>query len=107
MILGMSTFAFTVVHTIISLIGIFSGAVIVYDMLSAKRLEGWTATFLASTALTSVTGFFFPITKIGPPHIVGAISLVVLAVAIPGLYVYRLAGHGVGSTLPALCSLSI
>jgi len=92
MILGMSTFTFTVVHTIISLIGIFSGAVVVYGMLSAKRLEGWTALFLITTVLTSVTGFFFPITKIGPPHIVGAISLVVLAVAIPALYMYRLTG---------------
>ena len=92
MILGMSTFAFTVVHVIISLIGIWTGVVVVRGMLGAKRLEGWTALFLVTTVLTSVTGFFFPITKIGPPHVVGAISLVVLAIAIPALYFFQLAG---------------
>jgi hypothetical protein len=92
MILGMSTHTFTVVHVIISLIGIVAGLVVLYGMFGAKRLEGWTALFLITTVLTSVTGFLFPITKIGPPHIVGAISLVVLAITIPALYFYHLAG---------------
>ncbi len=61
-------------------------------MFSSKRLEGWTAVFLFTTVLTSVTGFFFPVDRILPSHIVGVLSLVVLAVTLAGLYIYRLAG---------------
>jgi hypothetical protein len=92
MILGLSTSAFTTVHVIISLIGIFSGIVVLIGWLGGKRSAGWTALFLASTVLTSVTGLLFHSTSIGPPHVVGVISLVVLAAAILALYVFRLAG---------------
>ena len=92
MILGISTSTFTLVHVILSLIGIVSGIIVLLGMLSAKRLDGWTALFIATTVLTSVTGFFFPSDHLLPSHIVGIISLVVLAVAILALYVYRLAG---------------
>ncbi len=92
MILGMSTYAFTLLHVVISLIGIVTGIIVLFGMLGAKKLDGLTAIFLATTVLTSVTGFLFPIARIGPPHIVGAISLVVLAIAILALYVYRLEG---------------
>ena len=92
MILGMSTSTFTLVHVVLSLIGIFSGAFVLFGMFSSKRLDAWTALFLATTVLTSVTGFFFPRDQILPSHIVGIVSLVVLAVAILALYVYRLAG---------------
>ena len=92
MILGMSTSTFTVMHVVLSLIGIFSGIIVLVGMLSANRLTGWTALFLATTVLTSVTGFFFHSAHFGPPHVVGVISLVVLAIAILARYVYRLAG---------------
>jgi hypothetical protein len=92
MILGMSTYAFTLLHVIISLIGIVTGSIVLFGMLAGKRLDVWTAIFLATTVLTSVTGFLFPIARIGPPHIVGVISLVALAIAILALYVYRLEG---------------
>jgi hypothetical protein len=92
MILGMSLSTFTLFHVILSLIGIFAGAVVVVGMLGSKPLNGWTAIFLATTVLTSVTGFFFPADKILPSHIVGILSLVVLALAILGFYVYRFAG---------------
>jgi hypothetical protein len=88
----MSTSTFTVMHVVLSLIGIFSGMVVLFGMLSANRLTGWTALFVASTVSTSVTGFFFHSEHFGPPHVVGVVSLVVLAVAILGLYVYRLVG---------------
>jgi hypothetical protein len=91
MILGMSLSTFTLFHVILSLIGIFAGAVVV-GMFGSKPLNGWVAIFLATTVLTSVTGFFFPSDKILPSHIVGILSLVVLALAILGFYVYRLAG---------------
>jgi hypothetical protein len=92
MILGMSTSTFTLVHVVLSLVGIFAGLVVVFGMLASKRLDGWTALFLATTVLTSVTGFFFPFDKILPSHIVGIISLVVLASAILALYALHLAG---------------
>jgi hypothetical protein len=92
MILGMSTSTFTLVHVILSLVGIFAGLVVVFGMLGSKKADGWTALFLATSVLTSVTGFFFPFDKILPSHIVGVISLVVLAIAILALYVLHLAG---------------
>jgi hypothetical protein len=91
MILGLSTSSFTMLHVVISLIGIGSGLIVVFGMLKSRVLEGWTALFLGTTVLTSVTGFFFHAAKIGPPHIVGVISLVVLAATITALYAYRLA----------------
>jgi len=92
MILGMSISTFTTVHVIISLIGIASGAVVLFGMLSERRFNGLTELFLATTILTSVTGFFFPRDHILPSHIVGIISLVLLAAAVVALNVYRLAG---------------
>ncbi len=91
MILGMSTSTFTLVHVVLSLIGIAAGFVVLFGLLSARRFDGWTALFLATTVLTSVTGFFFPRDQLLPSHIVGIVSLVVLAVAIVALYVYHLA----------------
>jgi len=92
MILGMSIPTFTFVHTALSLVGIFTGLIVLFGMFGSKRLEGWTAVFLLTTVLTSVTGFFFPVDKILPSHIVGVLSLVVLAVTLAALYIYRLAG---------------
>ncbi len=92
MILGMSIATFTIVHTAISLIGIVSGLIVVYGMLGGKRLNKWTALFLLTTVLTSVTGFLFPFDHLLPSHKVGIISLVVLAVALLARYSFRLAG---------------
>jgi hypothetical protein len=92
MILGMSTSTFTLGHVVLSLIGIFAGIVVLFGMLGSKRLDAWTGLFLATTVLTSVTGFFFHAEKFGPPHVVGLISLVVLAVAIAALYIYKVKG---------------
>lgn len=92
MILGMSVSTFTFVHTALSLVGIVAGLVVMFGMLKAKRLVGWTALFLITTILTSVTGFFFPSSQILPSHVVGVLSLIVLAFALAGLYVYRLSG---------------
>jgi hypothetical protein len=91
MILGMSVATFTLVHVILSLVGILAGLVAVYGMLRHRRFDGWTALFLATTVLTSVTGYFFPRDHILPSHIVGAISLVLLVAAILGFYVFHFA----------------
>ena len=79
-------------HVIVSLIGIVSGIVVLVGMLSAQRMAGLTAVFLATTVLTSVTGFFLPAEHLLPSHVVGIISLVVLAIALVALYLRRLAG---------------
>jgi hypothetical protein len=92
MVLGMSLSTFTLVHVVISLIGIGSGFVVLFGMLTGKRLDGWTGLFLLTTALTSVTGFFFPFTHLLPSHKVGIISMVVLAVAVLARYALHLAG---------------
>lgn len=92
MTLGLSLSAFTLLHVIISLAGIGSGFIVLYGLLNSKRLDGWTAIFLATTVLTSVTGFMFPFEKLLPSHIVGALSLLVLAIAIFARYGRNLAG---------------
>ena len=86
----MSTF--TIVHVVISLVGIFSGLVVLFGMIAAQAHRTWTAIFLATTVATSVTGFFFPFHHFTPAHGVGIISLVVLAVAIVARYGRHLAG---------------
>jgi hypothetical protein len=90
MILGMTTLTF--VHVVLSLIGIFSGFIVMFGLLAAKRLDGWTAIFLVTTAATSVTGFLFPFHKFLPSHAIGIVSLVVLAVAILARYSLHLVG---------------
>ncbi|HEX9490079.1 MAG TPA: hypothetical protein VF930_07325, partial [Stellaceae bacterium] len=75
MILGLSTSTFTLVHVILSLVGILSGLLVLIGMFGARRRPGWTALFFATTILTSVSGFFFPSASFGPPHVVGIISL--------------------------------
>jgi len=94
MILGMSLSTFTFVHVLLSLAGIGSGFIVVYGLLTGKRLEGWTEIFLATTVLTSLTGFLFPVEHLLPSHVVGIISLVVLAVAIVARYGFHLSGAG-------------
>jgi hypothetical protein len=93
MTLGMSLSTFTMVHVVISLIGILSGLIVLYAMLTSRDLMFWTALFLGTTVLTSVTGFMFPFHQLLPSHIVGAISIVALAVAVYALYARHLAGH--------------
>jgi hypothetical protein len=92
MIFGMTTATYTFLHVLISLVGIGSGLVVMFGFLTGKRLDGWTALFLATTVATSVTGFGFPSDHLLPSHKVGIISLVILAVAIPARYVFHLAG---------------
>jgi uncharacterized membrane protein SirB2 len=92
MILGMTLSTFTLVHVLISLAGIGSGFIVVYGLLTGKRFDAWTAIFLVTTVLTSATGFLFPVEHLLPSHLVGIISLVVLAVAILARYFLRLAG---------------
>jgi hypothetical protein len=89
-IFGTTTLSF--VHVVISLVGIATGLVAMAGALKSRRLDGWTAVFLATTVATSATGYLFPFERLLPSHIVGGISLVVLAVAVFARYSRRLEG---------------
>src|ERR1700686_5827189 len=103
MILGMSTQTFTLLHVVISLIGICSGFIAIIGMLGSRRPGGWTALFLITTILTSVTGFPIPPFGFDPPRAVGVISLIALAAALFALYRERLAG--VWRWIYAICAV--
>ncbi len=95
MILGMSLSTFVTVHVIISLIGIVAGIVVMFGLLTSKSMPGLTATFLLFTILTSATGFLIPpllSEKLLPSHIVGILSLVLLAIACVAVYGMKLSG---------------
>jgi hypothetical protein len=103
---GIPTGLFVQIHVAISLIGIVSGFVVLYGLLTGQRLGGWTALFLATTVLTSVTGFPLPPFGFDPPRAIGVTSLVLLALAIAALYVFHLVGAWrwiyIGSAVVAL-----
>jgi hypothetical protein len=92
MVFGMSLATYTLIHVIISLIGIGSGLIVLFGMFKAKSLPALTALFLWTTVLTSVTGFGFPVEHLLPSHIVAIISLLVLAICFPARYYTHMAG---------------
>ncbi len=92
MVLGIALSTYTTMHVIISLIGIGSGLTVLFGLLSGRLLHFWNGLFLITTILTSVTGFFFPFTKITPGIILGVLSLITLAIALLALYAFHLNG---------------
>jgi hypothetical protein len=91
MILGMTLYTF--IHVIISLIGIATGLIVVIGMLFSKRLDALTAIFLTTTLATNITGFFFPFHGFKPSYGVGALSTILLIVAIVARYRHALQGR--------------
>ena len=79
------------IHVLLSLVGILSGFAVLYGLLVGRSFSGWTALFLATTILTSITGFLLPPFGFDPPRAVGLISLALLAVAVVAFYAFRLA----------------
>ena len=94
---------YTLVHVVLSLFGIFSGLVVAGSFVAGTRLPRWIDCFLVTTLLTSLTGFGFPFVTILPSHIVGGLSLIVLAGAIAAAYWKRLESRW----LPAFVVLSM
>ena len=92
MMLGLSLPTFTILHVIISLIGIVSGFVVLSGLFSSNRMPGMTGLFLLTTILTNATGFLFPFEKLLPSHIIALLSLVLLAIACIALYGMKLSG---------------
>jgi hypothetical protein len=83
--------AFTWFHTVISLVMLIAGFAMMLGMFHSEGRRGWTALFLLTGVLTSATGFGFPFDKLLPSHIVGIISLVLLAIALLARYAFHLA----------------
>jgi hypothetical protein len=83
---------FTLIHVLISLVGIFAGFVVLLGFIGDQPRPCWTRWFLAMTALTSLTGFFFPNAHLTPAIKVGILSVLILALASYALYGRRLAG---------------
>jgi hypothetical protein len=88
MLLSLLTF----VHVVISLVGIAAGLAVLRGLMVGRQLDRWTTIFLGTTVFTSVSGYFFPADRILPSHIVGGISLLVLALAIYARSARRLQG---------------
>src|SRR5438132_7008307 len=90
MIFGLTTF--TLIHVVLSLVGIIAGLVVAGGLVGGKLLDRWAVVFLVTTVATSVTGFGFPFVTLLPSHIVGVVSLVVLTAVIVAQYVRHFAG---------------
>lgn len=101
---GLSTSALTVVHVAISLLAIVSGLAAMAGLVRNRLLGPWTTAFLATTIATSATGFLFHSKAIGPPHVVGALSLVILGMAVWALYGRKL--HGTWRSTYVVCAVA-
>jgi uncharacterized membrane protein YfcA len=89
---GLPSHQFLEIHIALSLMGIVSGLIVLYGLLKGMAFHGWTAAFLATTILTSITGFPIPPFGFDPPRAVGTLSLVLLAIAVCAFYVFHRAG---------------
>jgi hypothetical protein len=83
---------FTAFHVLISLVGIVTGLIALYGMLTGARMDTMTLAFLVTTAGTTITGFLFSLNGFTPAVITGIISAALLFVAFAGRYLYGLAG---------------
>jgi hypothetical protein len=90
MLFGITTF--TLIHVVLSLVGIVAGLVVAGGLAAGRRLDGWTGLFLATTALTNITGFGFPFVTFMASHGVGILSLLILPIVILARYLKALAG---------------
>jgi hypothetical protein len=103
MILGLSLTQFTFLHVFLSLVGIAVGVFVIYGLLTSKRLSILTTLFFLTTILTSLTGFLFPNKGFTPALSIGFVSLVVLGLAIVGLYFKKLAGSWRSTYVVTVC----
>jgi hypothetical protein len=83
----------TIIHTLLSLVGIASGALVARALLVGKLKRGLTALFLASTVLTSTTAFLFPFHQFKPSHVIAVVSLLILTIVILARSRFHYAGR--------------
>jgi hypothetical protein len=98
------TSTFTVIHVVISLVGIAAGIPLMAAMIGGRPLGVANMVFLVATVATTLTGFLFPFHGFDPAIGVGIVSTIALAVALLALYGGHLAGfwrpaYTVGVTL--------
>lgn len=89
---GIPTHLFLQIHVALSLIALVAGLVVLYGLLKGRAFGGWTELFLVTIILTSVTGFPLPPFGFDPPRMVGILSLILLAIALASIYVFRVSG---------------
>ena len=80
-------------HVIISFIGIATGIVVVYGLVSSQRMSLLTLVFLVTTLVTTLTGFLFTISVFTPALGVGIISTFVMIAAFYARYAKGMAGR--------------
>jgi len=89
---GIPTHVFLQIHVALSVIALVAGLVVLYGLLKGRALGGWLELFLVTIILTSVTGFPLPPFGLDPPRMVGILSLILLAIALASIYVFRVSG---------------
>jgi hypothetical protein len=89
---GIPTHLFLQIHVAISLIALVTGLIALIGWLTGSFSRGWTALFLVTLILTSVTGFPLPPFGLDPPRMVGILSLILLAIAVLAIYVFKAGG---------------
>jgi hypothetical protein len=89
---GIPTHLFLQIHVAISLIALVAGLIALIGWLTGNVSRGWTALFFVTIILTSVTGFPLPPFGLDPPRMVGILSLILLAIAVLAIYVFKVGG---------------
>jgi len=112
MILGLSTPTFDLVHVLLNVVGVASGLVVVYGLLTARRLPFWTALFLISSTLAVLTGFLFPFHGITMSIELGILELCFLMLAAVDRYSQLFAGvwrhtYVVSVMVALFCNVSV
>jgi hypothetical protein len=92
MVLSISAETYTFLHVMIGLVGIGLGLVVMFRILTGRRLYRLPPLFFVATLTAILTGFGFPQTCLLPTHIIGILSIVVLAVTIPACCVFHREG---------------
>lgn len=79
-------------HVVISLLEIMAGLIMLYGLVNGRAFGAWTALFLGTAIVTSLTGFPLPPFGFDPPRAIGVLTLILLAIAVSAYYFFRLAG---------------
>ena len=80
------------IHTLDSLVALLAGLALLPPLLRGRAPAGLTAFSLATSVFASASGYLLPAAHLLPSHIVGALSLLLLAAALYARYARRLAG---------------
>lgn len=107
MILGLSLSTYTVVHVVLSLLGIASGVLVLLRPSVSPKTWGLTTLFLATTLAASVTGLLYLLllARFRLGHGIGVASLLVFVPTLLALYRHQLAGPWRGTFVAGAATL--